>query len=111
MLKRKASEGVDGRLLVPGKASDSKTSFGAQHAVYGSLLERGVQVWEYEPSMMHAKTTLVDDDLVTVASINLDPLSLGKLEESALVVQDVALAGRLVETFDADCKHARKLTK
>lgn len=111
MLKRKASEGVDVRLLVPGKKSDSKTSFGVQLAEYGPMIERGVQVWEYEPTMMHAKTMLVDDDLVTVASINLDPLSLGKLEESALVVQDPAFAARLVETFDADCKHARKLTK
>lgn len=111
MLQRKASEGVDVRILVPGKKSDSKTSFGIQLAEYGPLIEHGVAVWEYQPSMMHAKTMLVDDDLVTVASINLDPLSLGKLEESALVVQDAAFAATLAASFDADCTHAERLTE
>lgn len=110
MIKRKASEGVDVRLLAPGKKSDSKTSFGAQHIEYDAMLEAGVRVWEYQPSMMHAKTMLVDDDLSFVASINLDPLSLTKLEEVALVVQDRAFAAKLAETFEADCIHARALS-
>lgn len=107
MLKRKASEGVDVRLLVAGKKSDSKTSFGVQNAEYGALLESGVRVWEYQPSMMHAKTMVVDDELALVGSINLEPLSLTKLEEVALVVQDRAFATKLAETFEADCAHAK----
>ncbi len=109
MIKRKATEGVDVRILAPGKQSDSKTSFGAQHIAYGSMIEQGVRVIEYQPTMMHAKTMLVDDDLALVASINLDPLSLGKLEEVGLVVQDRAFAARLAETFEQDCKHSREL--
>jgi len=110
MLKRKASEGVDVRLLAPGKKSDSKTSFGMQHIEYDSLIESGVRVWEYQPSMMHAKTMVVDDELSVVASINLDPLSLTKLEEVALVVQDKAFAAKLTQTFEADCAHSRQLS-
>jgi cardiolipin synthase A/B len=110
MIERKASEGVDVRLLAPGKKSDSKTSFGIQHIEYDSLLEKGVRVWEYQPSMMHAKTMLVDDELACVSSMNLDPLSLGKLEEVALVVQDRAFAGALAQTFENDCVHARSLS-
>ncbi len=106
MLKRKASEGVDVRLLMPGKKSDSKASAGAQHKEYGPLVERGVHVFEYEPSMMHAKTMVADDELAVVASINLDPLSLNKLEEVALVVQDRRFVTTLVSTFEADLKHA-----
>jgi cardiolipin synthase len=111
MIKRKAAEGVDVRLLAPGKKSDSKTSFGVQHIEYDSLLEKGVRVWEYQPSMMHAKTMLVDDELSVVASINLDPLSLNKLEEVALVVQDRAFATKLAETFEADCTQSRALKR
>ena len=107
MLKRKASEGVDVRLLMPGKKSDSKASAGAQHKEYGPLVERGAKVFEYEPSMMHAKTMLVDDEIAVVASINLDPLSLNKLDEVALVVQDRAFVATLVGTFEADLKHAK----
>jgi cardiolipin synthase A/B len=110
MLERKAAEGVDVRLLAPVKTSDSKTSFGAQHIEYGSLLKHGVRVWEYQPSMMHAKTMLVDDDLSSVASINLDPLSLGKLEEVALLVQDRVFAATLARTFEEDCGRARALS-
>ncbi len=112
MLKRKASEGVDVRLLMPGKhKSDSKTSAGAQHVEYGPLVERGIRIFEYQPSMMHAKTMVVDDELSVVASINLDPLSLNKLEEVALVVQDRAFAANLARTFEADVTQARPVTR
>jgi cardiolipin synthase len=67
-------------------------------------------VLEYQPSMMHAKTMVVDDDLALVGSINLDPLSLGKLEEVALVVQDRAFATTLARTFEADSAQARALS-
>jgi cardiolipin synthase A/B len=110
MIEHKAAQGVDVRVLAPGKKSDSKTSFGLQHVEYDSLLEKGVRVWEYQPSMMHAKTMLIDDDLAVVSSMNLDPLSLGKLEEVALVVQDQEFARALARTFENDCVHARALS-
>lgn len=111
LLQQKAKKGVDVRLLAPGKKSDSKTSFGAQHIEYGSLLDKGVRVFEYQPSMMHAKTMVIDHDLAIVSSMNLDPLSLTKLEEAALVVQDATFAGKLAETFEADCKRSKELLR
>lgn len=111
LIEQKAEKGVDVRVLAPGKKSDSKTSFGAQHIEYDSLLEHGVRVFEYQPSMMHAKTMVVDEDLAVVSSINLDPLSLSQLEESALLVQDRAFTSQLAATFEADCKHAKELSR
>lgn len=108
LLCQQAKRGVDVRLLVPGKQSDSKTSFGAQHAQFGGLIEHGVRVFEYQPSMLHAKTMVVDGTLSQVGSINLDPLSLSKLEEDALVIQDPALGSALEAAFEADCKHAEE---
>jgi len=110
MIERKSAEGVDVRLLAPGKKSDSKTSFGAQHIEYESLLKRGVRVFEYQPSMMHAKTMLVDDELALVGSINLDPLSLNALEEAALLVHDRAFAMDLARSFEVDSAHAEELS-
>jgi cardiolipin synthase len=111
MLERKASEGVDVRLLMPAKKSDSKASAGAQHVEYGPLVKQGVHVFEYLPSMMHAKTMVVDDELAVVASMNLDPLSLSKLEEVALVVQDRDFTAALARMFEADLTHARAVTR
>lgn len=111
MIKEKARAGVDVRLLVPGKKSDSTISMGSQHLEYGSLVEAGVRVFEYQPSMMHAKTIVVDEEVGVVGSINLEPLSFEKLEEDALVVQDRAFVEELVRTFEQDCTHARPVSK
>jgi cardiolipin synthase len=111
LLIHKAAEGLDVRILAPGKTSDSKTAFGVQHFEYGALTERGARVWEYTASMMHAKTMVVDDELALVGSINLDPLSLAKLEEGALVVRDRTLATQMSETFTADCARSRQIVK
>jgi cardiolipin synthase len=108
LLADKAAHGVDVRVLVAGKQSDSKTSFGAQQFEYRSLVERGVRVWEYVPSMLHTKAMLVDTELALVGSINLDPLSLNKLEEGALVMQDPAVNERLAQDFLEDCAHAKE---
>ncbi len=109
LLAQKAAQGVDIRILVPGKKSDSKTAFGAQQLEYGTLRERGVRVWEYLPAMMHAKSMLVDDELVLVGSVNLEPLSLRKLEEASLLVQDRTLASELERDFTRDLTNAREL--
>jgi cardiolipin synthase A/B len=106
-IKAKARAGVDVRLLLPGKKSDSKISMGSQHIAYGSLVEAGVRVFEYQPSMMHAKTMVADDDLAMVSTINLEPLSFAKLEEDALVVSDASFTADLAHRFEADCVHAR----
>ncbi len=108
MLARKAEEGVDVRLLVPShEKNDSKASAGIEPLQVGELIRRGVRVLAYQPSMMHAKTMVVDDELATVSSINLDPLSLGKLEEVALVVKDRAFADDLARTFEEDSVRSR----
>jgi cardiolipin synthase A/B len=108
LLCQKAKLGVDVRLMVPGKQSDSKTSFGAQHVEFGSLLKDGVRVFEYQPTMLHAKTMLVDDELALVGSMNLDPLSLGHLEECALVVMARPIVEALARDFAADSLHAEE---
>ncbi len=109
-LGAKAAAGVDVRILVAGHQSDSKTAFGYQQLTYGALIERGVQVWEYQPCMLHSKTMVIDGHLAVVGSINLDPLSLNTLDEVALVVDSTTLASALEATFLDDCGRAVRQT-
>lgn len=108
LLGERAAQGVDVRILVPGREDDSKLSFLWQQREYRQLRERGVRVWEYQPAMMHAKTIVVDDDLAVVGSVNLDPLSLDRLEEGAAVLEDRALVSRLARDFEADLARSRE---
>lgn len=107
MLKRKAAAGVDVRILVPDEHDDSKIALVAQRRLYPQLAVAGIRVWEYQPSMIHAKTMIVDDRLSVIGSINMDPLSLNKLDEGAIVVDDAAFAEGLAQSFIEDCTHAK----
>ncbi|MEO8553849.1 MAG: phosphatidylserine/phosphatidylglycerophosphate/cardiolipin synthase family protein, partial [Kofleriaceae bacterium] len=95
LLRKKAAAGVDVRLLVPGDKSDVQVALRAGRQLYGKLRAAGVKIWEYQPVMIHAKTMVVDDDIAVIGSINLDPLSLNKLEEDAVLVRDSATATEL----------------
>jgi cardiolipin synthase len=54
---------------------------------------------------------LADDELAVVGSINLDPLSLNKLEESALLIDDRGITAELARQFEADTLQAHELTR
>lgn len=108
LLAQRSAQGVDVRILVPGRKSDSKSSFVWQQREYGELRKLGARIWEFQPTMMHAKTILIDSSIAVVGSVNLDPLSLNLLEEGALVVEDPQLAAELARQFERDCARARE---
>lgn len=109
MLILKAKQGVDVRVIVPGRHHDVSPVHAGQRASYARLLEGGVRIWEYELSMLHSKTILVDEDLSIIGSTNMDPLALNQVEEGSLVVVDEALAGELERNFEQDLMHAREI--
>jgi cardiolipin synthase A/B len=108
-LIERARASVDVRVLAPGDYNDQKVITVAQRAAYDELLEAGVRIWEYQPSMMHAKTMLVDDRLTLVGSINYDPLSFNLLEEGSLVLQDDEAARAMEAFFLEDLTHAKEV--
>jgi cardiolipin synthase len=109
LLVERARAGVDVRVLAPGDKNDHTSITLAQRATYDTLMAAGVRIWEYQPSMMHAKTMLVDDRLVLVGSINYDPLSFNMLEEGSLVLQDDAAARGMAAFFLEDLRHAQEI--
>jgi cardiolipin synthase len=109
-LIRKAQQGVDVRILVPGpRHGGTHAVLAAQRAAYDRLLENGIRVWEYQAAPLHARTILVDDRLAAVGSTNLEPNANAMLQEGTLVVEDPQLARSLAVTFERDLMHSAEV--
>jgi cardiolipin synthase len=96
--------GVRVRVIVPGKHIDSDTVRLASKAHWGDLLLAGVEIHEYQPTMMHNKLLVVDGLMVSVGSTNFDLRSFRLNDEASLNVYDPAFAARMTEVFEADLK-------
>ena len=104
-----ARRGVRVRLLLQGRY-EYFMQYHAARPVYGTLLEAGVEIHEYEPSFLHAKVAVVDAQgdkpWATVGSSNLDPLSLLLAREANVVVEDAAFAADLRQRLVHAMQHA-----
>jgi cardiolipin synthase len=109
LLEQAAQRGVDVRILTAGRHTDMKSVRLAGRAQYEELLEAGVKIYEYQPSMIHAKTLVVDGLWATVGTMNFDNRSATLNEESNLVMMDAALGARLDSIFFRDLEHAREI--
>jgi cardiolipin synthase len=105
--KRAAKRGVHVRFLFPMK-TDVPVARWAARGLYGRLLRAGAEVWEYTPTMMHAKLAIADDTLIA-GSANLDIRS-GKINyELVAVVTDPVLAAKARADFEDDLKRAVRI--
>ena len=102
--------GVQVRLLVPGQHIDSETVRLASKALWGTLLKAGVAIYEYQPTMMHNKMLIIDNQLVSVGSTNFDVRSFRLNDEASLNIYDPAFAQQMTVVFDADLTQARSYT-
>ena len=89
-----AERGVRVVVLVQGQTDHPLANYATQ-ALYGRLLESGVEIHQYTRSMLHAKTAVIDGVWATVGSSNIDPFSLLLSREANVVVYDHAFAGQL----------------
>lgn len=110
LLIRAAKRGVDVRILTAGDQTDIKTTLYAGRARYAELLKGGVRVYEYQPSMMHAKTFVVDGVWSTVGSLNFDNRSLVFNNESNLVALDEQVGAELDSLFLEDLRYSKEIT-
>jgi len=109
LLIRAAKRGVDVRVLTAGDKSDVKTTVYAGRARYPELLKGGVRVYEYGPTMMHAKTFVVDGVWSTVGSLNFDNRSLVFNNESNIASLDEGVASTLDSLFMADLRYSKEI--
>ena len=102
--------GVEVKILVPGKHSDHLLTRRSSRRLYGELLKHGAQIYEYQPSMIHTKSLVVDGLWSVVGSTNFDHRSFGLNDEVNLAALDEGLAARLQQDFQADLARARRIT-
>ncbi len=101
-LCRAAGRGVRIRILVPGPHIDKAPVRVAGRASYDELVSAGVEIWEYQQTMLHAKTLVLDNVWSSVGSVNFDNRSFQLHDEATLCVQSRTLARRLTEQFELD---------
>lgn len=106
---KKAREGVDVRILLPDEHTDAMPIRQTTHSYMQELLEAGVRMYEYQPTMMHTKHVVVDGLWVVVGSANMDVRSKELNDENVLGILDADF-GRVVEaTFLEDLKQAEEI--
>jgi cardiolipin synthase len=101
--------GVSVVVLTPGKI-DHKLVYWASRRGFEPLLLGGIQIYEYQAALMHAKTMVVDGVWAHVGTTNLDNRSFALNEEINLIAYDRAVAGELEKAFADDLKHSKRLT-
>lgn len=102
-----AERGVQVRVLLPCRQHADKTPAAyTAEAAFPVLAEAGVQLFRYQPTMMHAKGAVIDDHLVTFGTPNLNGRSFQRDRELMVVTQDEELAKRLSRRFDEDLAEA-----
>jgi cardiolipin synthase len=104
-----AKRGVKVRVLVPGEHIDKGPVRVAGRASYDALLDAGVELYEYSPTMLHAKALVLDGVWSSVGSVNFDNRSFQLHDEATLCVQSRAFARELTEQFERDLKVSDRL--
>jgi cardiolipin synthase len=104
-----ARRGVRVRIVVPGRYTDARVGRWAAQGLYGALLEAGIQVYEYQPTMMHCKVLVIDGLWSSVGSSNFDDRSFRLNDEANLNVFSEELAREQTKLIDADIQHSRKM--
>ncbi|HEY4010450.1 MAG TPA: phospholipase D-like domain-containing protein [Acidobacteriaceae bacterium] len=102
--------GVKLRILVPGRKSDHLLTRSTSRGGYGPLLKAGAEVYEYQPSMIHAKILVIDELWTIVGSTNFDNRSFGLNDEVNLAVRDATLAQRMESDLAHDLAESRRIT-
>jgi cardiolipin synthase len=98
--------GVEVDILLPGPHIDKRFVQLAAEADYAELLDGGVRIWHYQPSMLHAKVMTVDGCLANIGSANLDSRSVGLDEEINVVAIEEDLVSELDADFDDDLERS-----
>ena len=108
-LRSAASDGVDVRLLVPGRGSDVAVVQAISRAGYRPLLEAGVRVFEWNGPMIHAKTAVADGKWARVGSTNLNLASWIGNWELDVVVEDETFARAMEAQYELDLAGATEI--
>jgi cardiolipin synthase len=105
-----ALRGVDVKLILPGRSNHSVT-FHAGRSFYAQLLDAGVDILEYQPGIVHAKTLVADSQVALVGSANMDMRSFRLNFEVHALVHDETTAAKLHDSFEDNAAKSRGVPK
>jgi cardiolipin synthase len=103
--------GVKIEIIVPGPHTDSEIVQGASRSRWAALLDAGVLIYEFQPSLYHCKVLIVDDVWVSVGSTNFDNRSFRLNDEANLNVYDAVFAAEQASIFERDKNVSRLMTR
>ena len=103
--------GVKIEIIVPGPNTDAAIVRSASRSLWGGLLDAGVEIYEYQPTMYHCKVIIVDDVWVSVGSTNFDDRSFRLNDEANLNIYDAVFAAEQTKMFDDDKSKSRRMTR
>jgi cardiolipin synthase len=109
-LAHAVSRGVDVQIMVPGRHIDLPMVRSAAWFHYADMIDSGIHIYEYRPTMMHNKTMVVDGVYSTIGSINFDARSMNRNEEESLAFFDAGFATKMEEMFTQDKKRCEEIT-
>ena len=95
---------------MPGAETDTAIVRHASRSKWGPLLQAGVRIYEYQPTMYHCKLMIVDDLWVSVGSANIDSRSFRLNDEANLNVLSAGFAAEQIRAFEEDKTRAREVT-
>ncbi len=108
-LEEAVGRGVDVKIMVPSDdVTDNAIVQHASHHHFGTLLKRGVKIWEYDRTLLHQKVMIIDGLWSSVGSTNFDDRSFQLNDEINVGVLDAQLAAQLRAAFAADLRHAKQ---
>jgi cardiolipin synthase len=110
MVRAIKERGVEITIITPGRHADHLLTRTSSQRLYGQLLNTGAQIFEYKPSMMHAKVLIVDGVWSVVGSTNFDNRSFGLNDEVNLAAFDQVLAARLQQDFALDLEESQEVS-
>jgi cardiolipin synthase len=108
-LRTAVYRGVDVRVMVPAQ-NDAWIVQWASRSYYPDLLAAGIQLFEYLPAILHAKSVVIDDDLSIVGSANIDVRSFRLNFEASCLSRSKPLAQRLLDLFSRNLRESREVT-
>ena len=109
-LVKAVKRGVDVQVMVPGRHIDLPLVRSASWHHYGELLQGGVRIFEYRPTMMHNKIMVIDGLYATIGSINFDARSMNENAEESLAFYDRKFAEEMEALFEDDKRQCDEIT-
>ncbi|MDX1746254.1 MAG: phospholipase D-like domain-containing protein, partial [Halobacteriales archaeon] len=110
LLVAAARRGVEIRIMLPGRHTDSPVARHAGHRHYARLLAAGIEIWEHEVTVPHQKVVVVDRVWSHIGSTNFDPRSFDINAEVSLGVLGPEIADELKAAFEDDLEGAERIT-